>query len=163
MNDDGTVVLRWVPEESRWLRVSWDDWVKFSGDFEDRVPLQGVRNGDFSFVVCIVDEHKTLFNIIPHRYRLDADGKITPHNFDDLTEEERGQVERLVLLQAPSEKEQARLNELRERQWQSNLPTRAAALALVRDLPGFPISDTTRPVWSFLTAFGIASPDHRRN
>lgn len=163
MSDDATIVLRWLPAESRRLRIPWDEWMKFRGDFGDRVPLQGVRNGDFSFVVCIVDEHQALFNIIPHRYRLDADGKITPHSFDDLTAEERRQVEHLVLLRAPSEKEQARLNELRERQWRGNLPTDAAALALVRDLPGFPVSDTSRPVWSFLKTFGITSADNRQN
>jgi hypothetical protein len=162
------IVLQWLPEEGRWQRVPWDQWSKFRlPEIEDvdHVPLMGVRNGDFYFVVCIV-EGETLFNIIPHRYRVDADGKITPHNFHDLTSEELADVDRIWLMRSPSEEDESRYEELGRRAYKFLLPPEIAARALLRDLPGFPISAYECPeagVWHFLNVYGLASPDNRPN
>jgi hypothetical protein len=78
-------MLHWNEAERKWHAIAWLAWMKFRGGFE---PLSGIGAGDHWFVVCIVDGQGTLFNIIPHRYRLDRDGRITAHDFHDLSAQE---------------------------------------------------------------------------
>lgn len=154
-DDDGPMVFHWNPATSEWAPILWDAWMHFRALRGDFRPLNGVKSGDHYFVVCIVDNDGTLYNILPHRYRLDADGRITDHYFDDLTEEERAfvskwQVDRNVPRGADADKFDA----LRWRMWRGNLPPADAAGALIRNLPGFPATDANRPVLSFLREFG---------
>lgn len=156
-NDEGMQIFRWDADARVWTPVSWPAWMKFreQGGFE---PLPGVRNGDYSFVVCIVDEG-TLFNIIPHKYRVDADGMIAQHRFDDLSADERAFVSKWTMSPvAPYDDEKEQFDALRDRIWQSDLPDEDAAMVLIRKLPAFPATEDQRPALSFLRAFGFGKP-----
>ena len=156
-DDDQTLVLHWNEAVGSWNPIRWDSWSHFRAIMTDFQPLAGVGAGDHSFVICVVDQDRTLHNIIPHRYRVDEGGRITDHEFDDLTADERAFVDRITMQkELPSDEDRPRFDRLRERIWQSHLPSPAAARALINDLPGFPVRDHQRPVWSFLSAFGIS-------
>lgn len=155
-NDD-PMVLHWNASTSEWAPILWDAWMHFRALRGEFRPLNGVGSGDHCFVVCIVDNEGTLYNILPHRYRIDADGRITDHYFDDLNEEERSFVSKWqVDRSAPQGADADRFDALRRRIWRCNLPPADAAAALIRNLPGFPATDMNRPVLSFLREFGIA-------
>ncbi|MGB5904461.1 MAG: hypothetical protein WBH00_16590 [Xanthobacteraceae bacterium] len=156
-NDADPIVLHWNAATSEWTMIPWDAWMHFRALRGDFRALSGLKSGDHYFVVCIVDSDGTLYNILPHRYRLDADGHITDHHFDDLDGSERAFVSKWQVDQdAPQGADADKFDELRGRIWRGNLPPTDAARALIRNLPGFPATDTNRPVLSFLREFGIA-------
>jgi len=158
-NDDEAMILHWNEQSETWDRISESAWRSFRDT--PFLPLRGIRNGDHSFVVCIVDENKSLFNIIPHKYRLDDDGRITSHRFDDLSEDERSFVaECMIDPIGPDHEGQKRFRDLRERMWRGSLPPRQAADTLIRALPGLPLNADC-PAVSFLRAFGVTAPSRQ--
>jgi hypothetical protein len=162
--DDETIVLHWNEAARTWDLIPWSAFVKFRAFLEKFQPLPGIGAGDHWFVVCIVDEQKTLFNIIPHRYRLDLDGCITDHHFHDLSAEEIDKVSKWEISRVTLEDaDQSAFNALRDRMWRSYLPTPEAAMVLMRQLPGFPASGAHRPVLSFLKAFGFTPQNQSVN
>lgn len=157
--EDDMVVLHWNEHSAVWEPVRWDDWMAFRGYGDNFRPLLGVREGDHYFVVCVVDEERTLYNILPHRYRIDRDGQITNHEFDDLTADDRAFVSKWnVSHDVPTGADGERFDSLRGRMWRSWLPPKDAASILIQNLPGFPATDDDRPVLSFLREFGMQRP-----
>jgi hypothetical protein len=162
--DDDMVVLHWNEAARTWNKILWSDWMKFRAFRDEFRPLSDIRAGDHCFVVCVTDEHQNLFNILPHRYRLDRDGRITDHHFDDLSTSERAFISKWQLSQeAPTGADADRRDALRERMWRSWLPTQEAATILIRHLPGFPTSSFDRPAIEFLSAFGITAQNRSAN
>lgn len=162
--DDDMVVLHWNEQTKVWEPVRWDDWMSFRGLGDAFRPLLNVRAGFHTFVVCVVDEDRSLYNILPHRYRIDGDGRITDHNFSDLTDEDlafvaKWDLSRVVATGADAE----RYDNLRLRLWRSWLPEPEAARALIDNLPGFPKTDEERPVMSFLREFGMVPSGRSSN
>lgn len=154
--DDDMVVLHWNERAATWEPFRWDDWMAFRGYGDNFRPLLGVREGDHYFVVCVVDEERTLYNILPHRYRIDRDGRITDHEFDDLTPDDRAFVSKWnISRDVPTGADGERFDSLRDRMWRSWLPPKHAAATLIQNLPGFPATGDERPAMSFLRAFGI--------
>ena len=161
--DDRTIILHWDDKEGRWFPVTLDQWISFRRTNQDWRPLSGALVGEHCFVVCIVDRARTLFNIIPHRFQLDDEGRITHNNFDDLSTAERSKLSDLTISTNLSDEDKAELLQLQERQWRSNLPTLKAAKILMRELPGVPADDTRRPVWDFLKALGMVPSTDSHN
>jgi hypothetical protein len=159
------LVLHWNEATKTWDRISWDDWSHFRalrGRDEFR-PLQNVRRGDH-FFVCIAADERTVFNIIPHRYRVDGDGRIVDHDFDDLSPEE-GEIIRKWQHShfSPEGEEAIEYNALRERCYRSWLPPREAAMALIRDLPGFPVDGEIPFITAFVTLGSEKPPKDGRS
>ncbi len=157
MNTPDPIVLHWRSDDGVWFPLRWDRWMQFRGFEGEFVPLDGVQPGDHCFVICILDEDKTLYNIIPHKYRIDSDGSISKFRFDDLSDEDWRLIDKWqVAKDFPDPATSDVLYALRERAWRANLPTLHAARELLNNLPGFPATGEDRPAISFLIAFGIA-------
>jgi hypothetical protein len=88
--DEGQQVLHlW---NGVWRGIPWDSWLRFR---EEGQPLPDVLGGEHYFVVCMVEDGR-LFNIIPHRYRIDNGGRISDARyFGVLSDEEIEQFEAL--------------------------------------------------------------------
>ena len=80
-----------------------------------------------------------------------------------LTAAERSKLSDLSISANLSDEDNAELLQLQERQWLSNLPTLEAAKILMRELPGFPVGDSRRPVWAFLKALGMVPSSDSEN
>jgi hypothetical protein len=116
-----------------------------------------VRNGDFLFAVCIVDNIRTILNVVPFRYRVDQCGKWIAHNFDDLNEHE---IARFDVLTKKEDLSTGELNEysyLQERKWLGTLPSKDAAEALLREMLPFQVGPSLQ-ILRFLAALGIDVP-----
>lgn len=179
--EEDMVIFHWNEGSRTWDNKSWQDWMWFKGGGETMKlggapgetfrPLPGIGAGDHYFVVCIVDDDQTLYNIIPHRYLIDHDG----HTVDDryfgvLSEAETERYEALDKrhYQYPqthplNDKEKTEFDTIRGRLWHSWLPPRDAAMVLIRQLPGFPKDWPDRPALPFLAAFGISSQNRSKN
>jgi hypothetical protein len=103
-----------------------------------------------------VDRVRTLLNIVPYRYRVDAEGRIVSCRFDDLNDVEVERLDLLVVQTDLTSEEAHDLRELRERQWVGTLPTAKAAEALVHQLSPFRIG-VHSPAIKFFEAFSLAS------
>jgi hypothetical protein len=167
--EEDMVIFHWNEAARTWDQKSWQDWMCFMGvgdgpQGEKFRPLPGIRAGDHYFVVCIVDEDRTLYNILPHRYLIDHDGRIVDDRyFGVLSEAETELYEALNkrAYQYPqthplNDKEKTEFDTTRGRLWRSWLPPRDAAMVLIRQLPGFPKAWPDRPQLAFLAAFGIS-------
>jgi hypothetical protein len=155
--NDKAFIFCWDSNSSRWWSVQYCQWTDFRRVNEGWRPLSRVADGDFCFAVCILDGLRTLLNIVPHRYRVDASGRASSHSFDDLSDAERATLGSLRMRDKLSFEEVCELHELQERQWLGTLPTPEAAEALMRELLPFRI-DSRRPVWRFLKTFGPSAP-----
>jgi hypothetical protein len=167
--EEDMVIFHWNDAARSWDQKSWQDWMCFRGlgegpQGEKFRPMQWIGAGEHYFVVCIVDEDRTLYNIHPHRYLIDQDGRIADDRyFGVLSEAETERYEALNkrAYQYPqthplNEKEKTEFDSIRERLWHSWLPPKDAAMVLIRQLPGFPKAWPDRPQIAFLAAFGIS-------
>jgi hypothetical protein len=146
-NDDGSVAMHWNTRLRTWRRIARDMWIRFWNG-EAAIPC---LTGDHYFVVCAFELDGRVANIRPHRYRLNEDGLITPHDFDDLSDDESKMFESLYKRYYESdplklgdarfsEAERTSFDRLRERVWRSWLPPTEAAVALLDALPYLPSS-----------------------
>jgi hypothetical protein len=135
MNEtDAMHVLCWVPEESRWTDVGWDDFIAFCAHFAPFAPLPGVAGGIYHFVVCVCAEGQT-FNIVPHKYIVEPSGRIGADNFYGWTREERDDYGRLMLARKEEAGDSERLRAIRDKAKSAMYPPREAFYPLVRALP----------------------------
>src|SRR5437667_9833 len=130
-------VLLW--RDGAWHPIEWACWMSFRGIGESFVPLPEVGAGEHHFVVCAVEDGR-LFNIIPHRYLVDADGRIVDDGyFDVLSTDEVELYEALNKryyawpeTHPLNEQEQRDFEAIRERLWRSWLPPITAMRELTR-------------------------------
>jgi hypothetical protein len=116
--------------------------------------------GEHYFVVCMLDDRR-LFNIIPHRYRIDNDGRIADDRyFGVLSDEEIKQFEALDRrhYEYPqtgplTEAEQRTFDAVRDRLFRSWLPPADAVRELTIATTALP--DETDAAWRVLEACGI--------
>jgi len=151
-------VLHW--REGSWHRIDWESWPRFTGWAKPWAPLPQVGAGEHYFVVCTIDNGR-LFNIHPHRYLVDSEGRITSDG--DFGVLSRGEIERYQGLnkrhyQYPqthplSEQEQREFDAIRDRIWRSWLPPADAVRELMRVLPALPNEGDA--AWNVLRASGL--------
>jgi hypothetical protein len=157
--DEGQQVLHWL--NGSWHRITWQDWMKFRELDGGFVPLPYVTAGEHHFAVCIVEDGR-LFNILPHRYLIDRDGRIADDRFFGVLSD--AEIERYRALdkrhyQYPqahplSDVEQTEFDALRDRLWRSWLPPVEAVRELTRAAVGLP--DENDAAWNVLEASGIS-------
>jgi hypothetical protein len=131
---DNPHVLHWLPEEDRWELIGWEDWTAFRGIMAPSIGLPGIAGGIHYFIVCVHDDG-TLVNLLPHKYVIELDGRIGPHNFPGLTREERLTYSQIMLARESNPKDKARLDEIRSKMWDVFLPPPESIPALRRALP----------------------------
>jgi hypothetical protein len=143
-----------------WRSVPWENWLKFRDEGQGWALLPDVVGGEHYFVVCAVEDGR-LFNIIPHRYRVDDDGRISDARyFGVLSDAEIEQFEALnrrhyeypqthPLTQA----EQRTFDAMRARLWRSWLPPAEAVRELTVAATALP--DETDAAWQVLEACGF--------
>ncbi|WP_431014753.1 hypothetical protein [Bradyrhizobium pachyrhizi] len=156
--DEGQQVLHL--RDSVWHRIPWDSWLKFRDTGQAWAPLPHVGAGEHHFAVCIVEDGR-LFNIIPHRYRIDGDGRIADDRyFGALSDDEIRQFEALNRrhYEYPqtnpfTEAEERAFDALRDRIWRSWLPPAEAVRALTLAATALP--DESDAAWHVLEASGI--------
>ena len=157
--------------DGSWHPIAWESWARFRGAVckdvkRNWAPLPHVGAGEHYFVVCVVSDGR-LHNIIPHRYLIDRDGKITDDGyFGVLTADE---IVRYAALnkrhyawpqtQPLTEQEQRDFDGIREGLWRSWLPPAAAVRDLTRAAVALP--DEADAAWNVLEASGL-SPSARR-
>jgi hypothetical protein len=156
--DEGQQVLHL--RNGVWRRIPWDSWLRFLDEGPGWAPLLHVVAGEHYFVVCVVEDDR-LFNIIPHRYLIDKDGRISDDRyFGVLSDDEIEQFEALnrrhyeypqtnPLTQA----EQRTFDAIRDRLWRSWLPPAEAVRELTVAATGLP--DETDAAWRVLEASGF--------
>jgi hypothetical protein len=76
--DEGQQVLHW--RDGAWHHIAWNDWSKFRELGAAFLSLPHVTAGEHRFVVCIVEDGR-LYNILPHRYLIDQDGRIADDRY----------------------------------------------------------------------------------
>ena len=160
----GQDVLHW--RDGSWhLIESWDDWMRFAGWQKPWSPLPHVGPGEHYFVVCVKEDGR-LFNILPHRYLIDGDGRIAPDNYFGVLSAQ--EIERFEGLNKRhyaypqthplSEKENQEFGSLRDRLWRSWLPPAGAMRELMRVFPALPNEGDA--AWKVLAASGVAMPSY---
>ena len=129
MLEPDPLVFRWAENSSEWVPVSWSAWSAFRGG-------QGhsFSAGDHRFVVCVVIEDGTIANLVPHRYQINHDGRVTDA-FDGLDDTERAEVQRIMVDRDATPEDTERYRELMERGWRLAMPPFSAARKLLRNLP----------------------------
>jgi hypothetical protein len=150
----------------KWHRIAWDRWMKFRG-FDGFEPLEHVGQGEHFFVVCIVEDGR-LYNVMPHRYLIDRDGRIAHDRyFGVLSDDEISQFEALnrrhyeyPQTEPLSSAENSAFSNLRERLWRSWLPPIDAARELTRAATALPDEDDA--AWHFLEAGGLTRGTSRK-
>lgn len=147
------LVLRW--DSIIWKSISWNHWSAFRNISAEFKALQGVPAGVHYFVV-IYFEDSQVFNIIPHRYKTDQEGKITGSGFDVLSRAERLEYNRIELLLKPSPNELDALEKMRAKVYPEFLPPKDSVIPLIQALPGYPLEG--KPAWRFLEDMGAPKP-----
>jgi hypothetical protein len=156
--DEGHQVLHL--RNGAWHRIPWDSWAKFRDEGHSWAPLPYVTVGEHYFVVCVVDDGR-LFNIIPHRYLIDNDGRIADDRyFGVLSDEEIKQFEannrrhyEYPQTSPLAETEQRTFEAIRDRLWRSWLPPTEAVRELTIAATALP--DERDAAWQVLEACGI--------
>ena len=82
-------MLHW--RTGAWHRIAWQNWMSFRAVTEPFAPLPYVTAGEHHFVVCIVEDGR-LYNVIPHRYLIDRDGRIADDRYFGVLSD--GEIER---------------------------------------------------------------------
>jgi hypothetical protein len=159
MASDGMRVLRWVPEDNRWIEDAWDAFISFRAFMTPFAPLPNVAGGIHHFVVCVCDESQ-VFNIIPHKYLVEPGGKIGADNFYGWTREERDDYSRLMVASKEEAGDRERLNEIRDKAGNAMYPPREALYPLVRALPFVPIKGSA--AYDFLDALAAGTPRSKK-
>ncbi len=157
--DEGQQVLHW--HGSAWHRIAWDDWMGFRALGSPFAPLPFVTAGEHCFVVCAVQDGR-LYNILPHRYLIDRDGRIADDRYFGVLSD--GEIERYEALnkrhyeypQADplNDEEQSEFDAIRDRLWRSWLPPVEAVRELTRAAVALP--DENDAAWRVLEACGIS-------
>jgi hypothetical protein len=144
-----------------WERIPWESWLTFLVKGQTWAPLPHVRDGEHYFVVCIAGDGR-LFNIHPHRYLIDRDGRIVADDryFGALSDDE---IEQFKVLNrrhyeypqsSPLTEAEPRIfDAIRDRLWRSWLPPAEAARKL--PLVAGALPDESDTAWHFLEACGI--------
>jgi hypothetical protein len=140
MDKDGMHALHWQPENNRWTEVGWDDFLAFRECFVPFKPLLGLTAGVHHFVVCVCGEGQT-FNIIPHKYLVEPNGKIGRDNFYGWNREEREDFNRLMLASEHKHGEEERLREIQKKGGKAMYPPKESLYSLVLALPFPPTKD----------------------
>jgi hypothetical protein len=159
LDGDNPQVWHWRYNE--WHRVPWAQWMSFREINEPFVPLPDVTAGEHYFVVCAIEDGR-LFNIIPHRYLIDRDGRIAKDGyFGVLSDEEIKHYEALNKrhYEYPQTNPLNRAEEetfaaLRSRLWRSWLPPVEAARQLTRAVTALP-DENDNAAWHMLEACGL--------
>jgi hypothetical protein len=156
--DEGQQVLHL--RDGAWYRIAWQDWMSFRELHGAFAPLPYVTAGEHRFVVCIVEDGR-LFNIHPHRYLIDRDGRIADDRyFGVLSDAEIARYDALNQrhYQYPeahplTKDEWSEFDAIRDRLWRSWLPPVEA----VRDLTcaAVALPDENDAAWNVLEACGI--------
>jgi hypothetical protein len=157
--DEGQQVMHW--RGRAWHRIAWEDWSSFRAVAEPFAPLLNVTAGEHHFVVCIVEDGR-LFNILPHRYLIDRDGRIADDRYFGMlsdVEIERYETLNKRYYQYPqtnplNDGEQAEFEAIRDRLWRSWLPPVEAVRELTRAAIALP--DENDGAWKVLEACGIS-------
>lgn len=162
----GQDVLHW--RDGSWHAIeNWDNWMRFAGWEKPWEPLSHVGPGEHYFVVCVQNNGR-LFNILPHRYLVDGEGRIVPDNYFGILSP--GEIERFRALnkrhyespqtQPLSEQENQEFGALRNRLWRSWLPPAIAMRELMRMFPAMPNEEDA--AWKVLAASGVALQSYGR-
>jgi hypothetical protein len=120
-----------------------------------------VTAGEHRFVVCIVEDGR-LFNIHPHRYLIDRDGRIANDRYFGVlsdVEIERDEALNRRHYEYPqahplNDEEQSEFDAIRDRLWRSWLPPAEAVRDLTRAAVALP--DENDGAWNALEASGIS-------
>jgi hypothetical protein len=142
-------VLRWVPEDNRWVEDDWDRFIAFREFMVPFAPLPSVAGGIYHFAVCVCDDEQ-VFNIIPHKYLVEPDGKIGADNFYGWTREERDDYSRLMVASKEKPGDRERLDAIRDKTGSAMYPPRESLYPLVRALPFVPVKGSA--AYDFLDA-----------
>jgi hypothetical protein len=114
MDEHGMRALHWLPEQDLWAEIDWNDFLAFRAFYVPFKRLPGVAAGVHYFVVCVCADEQT-YNIIPHKYLVDPDGKISRDNFYGWNPEERDDYNRLMLVMKFGPGEAERLDRIRQK------------------------------------------------
>jgi hypothetical protein len=157
--DNGQQVLHW--HGTTWHRIAWRDWIRFREAGDSFFPLPYVTAGEHYFVVCIV-ENGRLYNVHPHRYLIDGDGRIADDRYFGVLLD--GEIERYRALNKRhyeypqahplNDEEQTDFDSIRDRLWRSWLPPFEAVRQLTRTAVALP--DENDAAWNVLEASGIS-------
>ena len=156
--EEGVQVLHL--RDTVWHQIPWESWQKFRGEGQGWAPLSHVVGGEHYFVVCVVEDGR-LFNILPHRYRIDNDGRIADARYFGVLSDE--EIERFEALNrrhceypetSPlTEGERHTFDAIRDRLWRSWLPPAEAVRQLTVAATALP--DESDAAWHVLEACGI--------
>jgi hypothetical protein len=145
---EGPTALHWLPDEDRWEPIDWEAWVAFTGrvsasvrpsgevavSIAPSVGLHGLSGGIHHFVVCIHDTEAT-YNIIPHKYVIEPDGRMGDDNFPGFTRDDREDYQRLLHSRELSSDDEVSLAELRSKLSVANRLPPDSLVALRRAIP----------------------------
>ena len=160
---DNTVILHWDECQTSWAELSWRDWVRFRAVGDGGLgELAGAEAGEHYFLVCILGDRGELWNVIPHRYVMSADGRLV-HGFDGLDDTERKESFRIGELPMPTSEDAERYQEFGARGLSVNLPPLHTLQPLLRTLPGLAGAQSGAACWPFLSAIGICRSGTRPN
>ena len=157
--DEGQQVLHW--RDGAWHGIAWQDWTSFRALDATFAPLPYVTPGEHRFVVCIVEDGR-LFNILPHRYLIDRDGRIADDRYFDVLSD--AEIKRFEALNGRhyeypqahplNDEEQREFEAIRDRLWRSWLPPIEAVRELTRAAVALP--DENDAAWNVLEACGLS-------
>jgi hypothetical protein len=157
--NEGQQVLHW--RDGAWHRIAWQDWSNFRALSAPFAPLPCVTAGEHHFVVCIVEDGR-LYNILPHRYLIDRDGRIADDGcFRALSIAEIERYESLnrrhyeyPQAHPLNDEEQREFDAIRDRLWRSWLPPVEAVRELTHAAVALP--DENDAAWNVLEACGMS-------
>jgi hypothetical protein len=152
--DEGLQVLHWRDG-------AWQDWMSFRELDATFAPLPYVTAGEHHFVVCVIEDGR-LYNILPHRYLIDRDGRIAEDRyFGVLSDGEMARYEAPERRDCEhpqarplSDQEQSEFDAIRDHLWRSWLPPVEAVRELTRAAVALP--DENDAAWKVLEACGIS-------
>lgn len=157
--DEGQQVLHW--RGGAWHPIAWQAWMNFRALDVMFAPLPYVAAGEHCFVVCVVEDGR-LYNILPHRYLIDRDGRIADDRFFGVLSD--AEIERYQGLNKRhyeypeanplTKQEQTEFDAIRDRFWRSWLPPAEAVRELTRAAVALP--DENDAAWRVLEACGIS-------
>ena len=144
-----------------WHPIAWETWARFRAWDDSWAPLPQVGAGEHYFVVCMTKDGR-LFNILPHRYLIEPDGKVADDGyFGVLTAEEIMRYEALYKrhYEYPqtnplNAQEQEDFEAVRWRVWRSLVAPAPAMRELTRAAVAFP--DEGDAAWYALEACGLS-------
>lgn len=149
--DRASLILYCRKESPRWQSASWAHWVNFRKTNSDWRPIPGVRDGDYFFVICILNGCRALTNIVPHRCSVDVFGRQVGDATIGLAPIERDRVRELSSKRRLTPLEEQEHRYLEERTWAESLPPACAAQTLIALLSDIS-SEVLDPACRFVSA-----------